>query len=435
MGNVHCGNLGIRDVDLCRVSIAVAIVSTVAFKNWSFIVYATQALMILMILSKWSKHPEQRKTGVAWYMVCYGFFSFWCLISSFWAIAPERAVSASVGVIQFSILGLFLNLYLSIEDDSKFVLNCLSWAGVVLLGVLALLTPASLWMQAAQATLDAATDQNRIGTTVGYHPNALGQVCAICAVLWLYRYDASQKKARYLFPAAAFIGVILFTKSRLSIVVMVVAIIVYWLLSTRGSAKKIATILVIGLCVFLGLWAMFSIPALYDLVGFRFASMFGMTSAVDASTTTRKNMIDIALHLFLLRPFTGVGFANYAVYYFYDFSGWAMTYAHSNYAELLADLGIPGVVAYYSIPLWTLFFLAKTSKETTDKSIRYIYMTLMLVLLVADYSTISYTNDFVQLLWASAFGFCLTVKNSARYQKSGSMKVSKDLHLRVASNG
>ena len=434
MNNVHCGNLGMRDVDLCRVSIAVAIVSTVAFKNWNFIVYAAQAAMILMVLSKWSKYPEKRKTGVAWYVACYGFFSFWCLISSFWAIAPERAVSASVGVVQFSILGFFLALYLSIENDSKFVVNCLSWAGVILLGVLVLLTPASLWMQAAQATLDAATDQNRIGTTVGYHPNALGQLCAICAVLWFYRYDTSRKKVRYLFPIAAFVVVILFTKSRLSIVVMAVGIIVYWLLSARGGAKKIAAMLVIGLCVVVGLWAIFSIPALYDLVGFRFAGMLGMTDTVDASTTTRENMIDIALLLFSQRPITGVGFANYAVYYFYDFSGWAMTYAHSNYAELLADLGIPGVVAYYAIPLWTLIFLVKMSKGTGDKGIRYIYMTLMLVLLVADYSSVSYTNDFVQLLWASAFGFCLTVKKTASYQKNESVKDGNDMRLRMAAN-
>lgn len=410
MNNAGLIRMSAADIDLCRVSIAIAIISTVAFRNWPYIVYAAQALMILMVLARWTKTERKETAGVGWYAAVLGFFALWCLISSFWAVSPDRALSASVGVVQFVLLGFFLTVYVRIEDDSRFVLGCLAWSGLILLLVLVCVTPGSLWLEAVRATTDIGTDQNRIGYTVGYHPNTLGYLCAICIVLWFYKYFSSSKKKRYFIPIVALFVVMLFTKSRLSIVVMAVGVMTIWLLSANGAVKRMATVIAVLLCAVLGIWGLFNIPVLYDLVGFRFAGMLGSATSVDASTATREEMIRVALSLFEQNILTGVGFANYAIYYFYDFSGHALTYAHSNYAELLADLGLPGAVSYYAIPVWTLITLIRTVKSSPDRNTHILYISLLAVLLVADYSSISYTNDFIQLLWASAFAFCVNRK-------------------------
>lgn len=400
----------IANVDLCRVSIAIAIIATVAFRNWSFIVYAAQAFMVLMVLSRCAKKRLLPNIGL--YVACFGFFVFWCVLSSYWAISPERTLAASVGVFQFVVLGSFVALYSLMDGGTEFLIECLAWAGVAGLLILIILTPSDAWVAAAQKMTDAASGSNRIGGTIGYNSNALGHVFAVCIVIWFYKYQKTAGKLIYLLTIAAFAIVLLFTKSRLSIVLAVVCILLYHLILARGSIRKLilaAVFLLVGAAI---LWALFYVPALYQLVGFRFAGLFGVSGAVDASTSTRQEMIRVALELFRQNPIRGVGFANYAVHYFNDYSGWAATYAHSNYAELLADLGIVGMVSYYAVPVWTFVSLIRTRGSAENREIHYLLLALQTGLLVADYASISYTNDFTQIFWAISFAYAIAVQGS-----------------------
>lgn len=419
---------GILNLDLCKASICLAIVATVALKNWSFIVYAAQALMILGVAHKCSRRVAL--PNVALYIAFYGAFAFWCLLSAFWAVSPDRAVSATVGVVQFIVVGTFVAFYAMLERDVDFLLGCLAWAGVALLIVLVIVTPRNDWVESMQAISDTASDKNRIGTTVGYHPNALGHLCSVCAVLWLYKFRKGGKwRLCCLVPITAFIVVLLFTKSRLSILVVAACIAAYYVLSSRSALKRLGIVVAIVVVLAVAGWALLSIPALYELAGFRFAAMFGLTGSVDASTTTRGDMTRIAFELFSRNPVTGVGFANYAVHYYYEYSGWAMTYAHNNYAELLADLGVIGTASYYAVPAWCLATLIKYRRSAMNHELHFVLLALVICLLVSDYASISYTNDFIQIFWAVAFAYCQMARHSfarigATKTRNGSFRTS-----------
>lgn len=397
----------ILSVNLCKLSVAMACISTIALRNWSYIVYASQALMILMVLHRYM-HCKS-KHGIALYAVCYGLFSLWCLVSTFWADSPTRALSATVGVVQFTILGCCLALFVEKERDVDFVIDCLAWSGIVLLVVLLAKTPASVWREAAQVATNVSTDQNRIGNSVGYHPNALGHICAVYIAIWYYKLGR-RKHVLYWVPIIAFLVVVLFTKSRLSIVIAVACIVLYRFVMSKGGLKKAGMLIVLSLMVVVVFWALLNVPALYQLIGFRFAAMLGMTGVVDASTSTRAEMIHIAFKLFAERPFTGVGFANYAVHYYFDYGGWTTTYAHSNYAELLADLGVFGTAAYYAVPVWTLYQLLRMRSVATNRNLHALLTATIACLLISDWSSISYTNDFTQLLWATSYVYVLVVR-------------------------
>lgn len=399
--DVVCESLPYK-VDLCRVSIFLAIIATVAFRNWSLVVYSAQAFMILMVLAKLTvKNPVLKSLP---YILCFGAFATLCCVSVFWAVNPNRVIEASVGVGQFVILGSFISIYAIMENDFRFLIDCLAWAGVALLIVLVLTTPLSVWREAAEAVDNASTDKNRIGATVGYHPNALGYTCATCMSFWYYRLWSSRKPLN-LIPILLLLLVVLFTKSRLSIVIALSGIMLFSFLCARGFLRKMFVALIVIFIILGTLWALLTLPELYDLIGFRFAGMLGITGSVDASTLTRESMIRIALELFAENPVLGVGFSNYAEYYYYDYSGWAATYAHSTYAELLADLGLLGAVAYYVIPFWSLIRIARRSASDTDRGIRNLLASLLLVQLVADCSSISYTNDYLHIIWSVAFAF------------------------------
>ena len=104
---------GILNLDLCKASICLAIVATVALKNWSFIVYAAQALMILGVAHKCSRRAAL--PNVALYIAFYGAFAFWCLLSAFWAVSPDRAVSTSfLGALRGR-ASLYLSFWLSLR--------------------------------------------------------------------------------------------------------------------------------------------------------------------------------------------------------------------------------------------------------------------------------------------------------------------------------
>lgn len=389
-------------IDLCRVSIFLAIIATVAFRNWSVVVYSAQVFMILMILAKLTvKNPVLRSLP---YILCFGAFATLCCVSVFWAVNPNRVIEASFGVVQFVILGSFISIYALMENDFRFLIDCLAWAGVALLVVLVLTTPLSVWREAAEAVDNASTDKNRIGATVGYHPNALGYACATCMSFWYYRLWSSRKPLNII-PILLLFLVILFTKSRLSIVIALSGIMLFSFLSARGLLRKMFVALMVLFIILGTLWTLLTVPELYDLIGFRFAGMLGITGSVDASTLTRENMIRIALELFAENPVLGVGFSNYAEYYYYDYSGWAATYAHSTYAELLADLGLLGTVAYYAVPFWSLLRTACRPVSGADRGVRNLLASLLLVQLVADYSSISYTNDYLHIIWSVAFAF------------------------------
>ena len=60
-----------KDIDLCKVSIALAFIATVALRNWVYVVYAFQGFMLLMIASKLARRwtlPDVRP-----YLFSYGF--------------------------------------------------------------------------------------------------------------------------------------------------------------------------------------------------------------------------------------------------------------------------------------------------------------------------------------------------------------------------
>lgn len=400
----------ILNIDLCRFSILIACVATVALKNWNYIVYAAQAFMILMILGKCMRHGSIPQIGV--YVGCYGFFVLWCLLSVFWSASPDRALAAIIGVVQFVVLGLCVVIYILLEHDTEFLISCLAWSGIALLLVLVAVTPINGWSAALEATTDAASDPNRLGTTVGYNSNALGHVCAVCSILCFYEHKIKKPKKLFLVASLVFLFVIFFTKSRLSVVLILALFVVYGLLTSRNFLRRAVMIFVLAAGVAFVFWAMFSIPWLYQLIGFRFVAMLGLSGSVDASTTMRATMIRIGMELFKQHPLTGVGFANFAVHFYYDYGGWKMTYAHSNYVEMLADLGLPGAIAYYAVPVWTLISLLRYRRQARNPELHALLLAALICLLAADYSSISYTNDFTQLLWATSFAYTLDLKRA-----------------------
>ena len=401
--------------DLTKLAILFSVFATIALRNWMPIVYMAQTAMVLMIVVDLVRRRVPVHSGV--YLLGLGGFTLWCLSSAFWAVDPSRSIAGSLSVAQSVSLGAILSAYLVANKCPGFLLDCLAWSAIGLVVILVITTPVGVWSDAMQATADASTGQNRLGSTVGYHPNQLGRILVTGALLWLYKLlNTNRHRVRKCIALILLIAVLAFTKSRLSILLLflVSTLYVIW----RKASLKRTLILVPLLLAGLGgvVWAVMTVPILYDMFGFRFAAMFGIGRHIDASTTTRTDMTMIALEMFFGHPISGVGFENFAVHYFYDYSGWAVTYAHNNYAELLASVGLIGALLYYVVPVWTTCTLVKYRDEdqTPARELSRFLILLALAQLTADLGSISYASEFIQLITVALYSYAVVERQQDR---------------------
>ena len=113
--------------------------------------------------------------------------------------------------------------------------------------------------------------------------------------------------------------------------------------------------------------------------------MLGETT--DGSTRTRLLFIENALEVFKSNPIFGVGIDGFRYENHYQF-----TYSHNNYTELLANLGITGLVLYYSI---FVVYLKKSLLTIRNNALPFAILAAMLV---TDWSAVSYSSE-SKMIW------------------------------------
>lgn len=197
------------------------------------------------------------------------------------------------------------------------------------------------------------------------------------------------------------IGIALFSNvEKTSKVVIIIAIFLFIYLDIIAASRKAFLMLIIGICgmrilnnptkvirnilfvfiiVLLILYLVFKIPFLYDLIGWRIAGIMaflnGENSIADSSSIYRAKMLYSAINTFISNPLLGVGLDNFRYY-----NPVRVTYAHNNFVEIAADLGIIGFIGYYWIYVYILFNYIKNFKNK-DTMKTFLFVIIMSYLL------------------------------------------------------
>lgn len=167
--------------------------------------------------------------------------------------------------------------------------------------------------------------------------------------------------------SAAAIFTVAITGSRSGVIGLVLVLFFTWLL----SPKKIVIASVFLLVMAVG-WVV--LPPQYKT---RYSSIFN--SEVDPSTQGRFDAWKAGVNMFIARPLTGVGVGNFAVAYgsgdYSDRGHWLK--AHSLYVQLIAELGMLGVLTFVPLVLYMIrrnFRLRKRLQEEqiTDDAVKWI---------------------------------------------------------------
>jgi O-antigen ligase len=127
------------------------------------------------------------------------------------------------------------------------------------------------------------------------------------------------------------------------------------------------------------------ISDIYDLLIKRFLGIINLIGGKsgDASSIEREALLKDGLEIFSNNPLFGIGLNNFRLLF--------GKYAHNNYLELFAGVGVIGTALFYNI--YVLIF-RQISKMNTFILKKY-FFSMVFILLVMDLATVSYFNKLV----------------------------------------
>lgn len=316
------------------------------------------------------------------YVLLNVLFIFYVLLTAVWAKSSISTLTMARTLFRTFICAYVVYLYFINEKDMSRLLRILMWAGYVV-------AIYSLLFYGVDELLKAGTDSSFRTKNSFANVNGIGFVCALSCMMQVNEFFEKRHRWTVGFMVPTII-VLAATQSRTALVMFVLGVCSAIIVKNQNEAiaKKI-------LKVFFGsIVAIFLIYALFQLDIFSgikermetlFNSFLGRGDA-DSSSLMRKKMIEIGWKEFTEHPVGGIGIAN-SYFITSEYLG-RETYLHNNFVELLACGGVFAFAFYYAIYVYLFYNLWKYRKA--DKKQAMFFAIWLLIMLVADFGTVSY---------------------------------------------
>lgn len=279
--------------------------------------------------------------------------------------------------------------YISSVKESKKLIDILIVAELVTVLRAIIYTP---WSEMLQ-TFDSRLFASGLGQNYNDFTTQMTLVAIIISYL-AFHYDKKYKKWFWLFMI-----LILISGSRKSIVIAISGYCIsYFLGSGQNIVKIIKRAIPLIAVIVIGLYALLTNAFLYDLIGSKLVTMIqslGLSSSeirntidaanIDHSMHGRAVLRELAWDTFMKYPILGIG------YYNFQFTNSYGLYAHNNYLEILANLGIVGFVTYYSMYFRVLFECIKNNKRGLLYKFIIVFVGLLIVM---EYAQVTFFRLF-----------------------------------------
>ncbi len=330
------------------------------------------ALCFLLFVMKWSEirlpHP----------VVLSGAFVLYAGLSLTWAY--YRQTDAMFQIFLNFILSTLLLQCVRSRRHLEFIIKSMAICGT---GVCVLiLTNADLHSLNSRITVE------------GFNVNTLGILLIFSGLCCWYLYLTGKEKIwlALLFPYICFS---LLTGSKKVLVMLGTVVLLYIIWMNKRTLKGFLTVLFLMIVVIAGIYAIFNIPFLYNVIGKRMGEFLqGLIrkERYNASDLMRENMIKRALELFLQHPVRGIGVANFERMNRYK------VYSHCNYTEILCNYGLIGFILYYSRNAYYIFLYLRMEKERRKDELSRLAIAIMGIYLLIDFAMVSYYSLFHQTI-------------------------------------
>ena len=236
----------------------------------------------------------------------------------------------------------------------------------------------------------------------GLSLNTVGLCGGFGACCALYSWMRNKNKILWLAILGVDVLVVILSASRKALFCFIIPIMITYIFDKNGSVvKKLIRIAILTIVIVSGYLLLLKVPFLYNSIGNRVESMFaafaGNTSEADGSTLDRINLTAWGIKWFKEKPIIGHGIDNYRVVLHGFRSDYPMSYyAHNNYVELLVDVGIVGLVAYYWNYIYMLISVIRYRRIVTNEE--FIIIGMLIALVINEVGLVSYYAKYIQVL-------------------------------------
>lgn len=359
-------------------SICIYILSLFIFNNSLLSTnYASMLLFFFNFFVSILYFIKKKKIIISKIFIWFLLFVLLGLISIIWS---ESSYNVSHKVIQ-----LLINLYnifiitniIETKEDFNSIINCFFISGMFL-SMITLIT----------SNFGSISRYNRLGSQIG-NSNIISFNIFCSLIFTVLAYQSKPKKI-YIFGIFLMASVIILSGSRKTILMLPFVFVLYLILNKKITlGKKMRRLLSLTLVIILIIILCFNNDYLYSLIGSRIEDMFSSllgNDVLDSSINNRNNMIVQGMEWFNDRKWFGYGLDNYCYLYLKKYG--IDYYAHNNYVELLVDLGITGIIVYYSFFAKMILDYCKSKIIHNEKTC--LIFSLLISILIMDYAKVSY---------------------------------------------
>jgi O-antigen ligase len=343
--------------------------------------------------------------STVWYTTFVIYAALSCLWSSYFDWFNASALLRQLIIL---LVTTSISIYVNDEKDLEKLMSLFIFSIFVITVLEFSSTPYSEWYDSTLGSNFSGSNTNEVSFWV------------VCAELMVFykAYVKNGSKLNYILVVYFFYFALL-SSSRKALVMGIAGPCLMILFSTYKKFYALRIILAIVLVAAIGMLVMTD-DQLYEIIGRRMESMMnyfmnGRTRREDSSLYVREYLISLAKQNFSESPLVGKGFMTFVRIVENDY-GMTGLYAHNNYWQILSDLGIIGIIIYYSFYLYCLIMLIKRTVKDKSK-LCLMFLTFIILLLILEYGIVSMTSKYSQLVLAMAFTATYAKKDDGRKYK------------------
>lgn len=342
-------------------------------------------------------------------------FIFYVFLTALWAKSPDSTITMTRTLIRTFLCAYIVYLYFVKEEDVSRLLRILMWAGYIV-------AIYALMFYGVDDLLKAGSDSSSRVVNEFANINGIGFVCALSCMLQANEFVGKRYRWTIVFMIPAIV-VLAAVQSRTALVMFVLGICSAFIVKNQDESTIKKVIKTIFGCViaFILVYCLLQLE-IFSGIKERMETLlnsFTGKGEVDHSALIRKQMIEAGWREFIEHPVGGIGISN-SYFITLQYLG-QDTYLHNNFVELLSCGGIFAFVFYYAIYVYLFYNLWKYRKA--DKKQSMFFVIWLLIMLIADYGTVSYYDKSQNFYLMIHFVNIENLKRKARERKNENCKV------------
>lgn len=384
------------------ILVFITIIGVFGFDNLPVVGILFKGTMILLIISTLLLNGL-RKINLP--LVLQFAFALYCFylpefVQGEWSDMLGINAQTAISVMIASFYSYSIYIYASTYKNRERIIRWISVAGLFL-GILLIVVAGPTNMLSIHVDSMTAYLAN-----YGLQSNHMGFCFGFAFMASFCRYRQTKNKNLLVLVIINFILTFL-SGSRRALLFCTISPALYILLS-GNKTKLLINLIWVSVLTILVFESIMHIPMLYDLVGYRIASLFDVMEGGSGSdtTVTRALMIEHGFELFLANPVWGYGL-NYFSNSYGLLTGHEV-YAHNNYIELLVSGGLVLLILYYSKYVSVIKLLLNHHEKNYQGIL---FLSIILTLVLSDMASVTYYNRIYYAIFGLALACATNLKN------------------------